>query len=476
MKIAVFGCGYVGLTTAVGLAEMGNEVLGVDVDSARIEMLSKGKVPFFEPGMEEMMRRNLAEGRLTFTLDTPLAIRFGQLIFSAVGTPPKKNHEADLTAVLEVAKTFGQFASNGKIFVNKSTVPVGTSEKIRQTIDQNAKHNFDYSVISNPEFLREGTALHDFFNPDRIIIGIEHTDLDAKKNMDKLYRPMIDHGVPIQYTDIRSAEVIKYASNAFLATRISFVNELAEFCELSGADIKTVTKGMGLDKRIGNTFLDAGLGFGGSCLPKDLGALIEKGDSLGFDFKLLKEVQRINKRMPKRMLQKLMKHLPKLAGKNIAIWGLSFKPKTDDLREAPSLELISLLAEAQCKIRVFDPVSMENVKKLFKNNRKILDILTFSKHPYDALGGADALLIVTEWDEFRNPDYAKITSLMNAPIIIDGRNLLSPKEALEKGFLYDSFGRDVVRTYTPLRQNKTITLNGREHYHSVAKKNQAVRE
>lgn len=475
MKIAVFGCGYVGLTTAVGLAEMGNEVLGVDVNPERIEMLSKGRVPFFEPGMEEMMRRNLAEGRLSFTLDTPSAIRFGQLIFSAVGTPPKKNHEADLTAVLSVADSFGRYASDGKIFVNKSTVPVGTSEKIRETIDLNSTAQFDYSVVSNPEFLREGTALQDFFNPDRIVIGLEPEDLDVKKSMDKLYRPMLDRGVPIQYTDVRSAEVIKYASNAFLATRISFVNELAEFCELSGADIKTVAKGMGLDKRIGTTFLDAGLGFGGSCLPKDLGALIEKGEALGFDFKLLKEVQKINKRLPGRMINKLTKYLPQLNGKTIAIWGLSFKPKTDDLREAPSLELISALIKAKCKLKVFDPVSMDNVKNLFAKNTNLLKNISFSAHPYDALKGSDALLIVTEWDEFRNPDYAKMKPLMNKNIIIDGRNLLAPKEAQEKGFYYESFGRTLSAEKISSGKNSSSTMNEPGLYRSTAKKNRVVR-
>lgn len=475
MKIAVFGCGYVGLTTAVGLSEMGNEVLAVDVNPARIEMLSKGKVPFFEPGMQEMMNRNLAEGRLSFTLDTPSAIRFGQLVFSAVGTPPKKNHEADLTAVLSVAESFGRHGSQGKIFVNKSTVPVGTSEKIRETIELNAVQHFDYSVVSNPEFLREGTALQDFFNPDRIVIGLEPEDLDVKKSMDKLYRPMLDRGVPIQYTDVRSAEVIKYASNAYLATRISFVNELAEFCEFSGADIKTVAKGMGLDKRIGTTFLDAGLGFGGSCLPKDLGALIEKGEALGFDFKLLKEVQKINKRLPGRMVRKLMKHLPQLRGKTIAIWGLSFKPKTDDLREAPSLQLIDALITAQCKLKVFDPVSMDNAKNLFAKNIKVLKNISFSTHPYDALKGADALMIVTEWDEFRNPDYTKMKSLMSENIIIDGRNLLAPKEAQEKGFQYESFGRTLSPNNMFLDKKLSTRMNESVPYRSVAKKNRVVR-
>lgn len=476
MKIAVFGCGYVGLTTAVGLAEMGNEVLGVDINPTRIEMLLAGKAPFFEPGMEEMMKRNLSEGRLSFTLDTPSAIRFGQLVFSAVGTPPKKNHEADLTAVLSVAESFGRFGSQGKIFVNKSTVPVGTSEKIRETIERNAMSSFDYSVVSNPEFLREGTALQDFFHPDRIVIGIEPDDLGVKKSMDKLYRPMIDSGVPIQYTDVRSAEVIKYASNAFLATRISFINELAEFCELSGADIKTVAKGMGLDKRIGNTFLEAGLGFGGSCLPKDLGALIEKGGALGFDFKLLKEVQKINKRQPGRMIQKLKKHLTQLRGKTVAIWGLSFKPKTDDLREAPSLELITSLVKAKCKLKVFDPVSMMNMKNLFVKNPTVLKSLSFSTNPYDALKGAEALLIVTEWDEFRNPDYAKMKSLMSGDILIDGRNLLAPKEAREKGFRYESFGRILLSDNVAPTKNHPTKRNVSGRYHLIVKKNPAVRE
>jgi len=318
--------------------------------------------------------------------------------------------------------------------------------------------------------------MQDFFHPDRIVIGIEPKDLDAKKMMDTLYRPMIEQGVPVQYTDIRSAEVIKYASNSFLATRISFMNELAEFCELAGADIKTVAKGMGLDKRIGTTFLDAGLGFGGSCLPKDLAALIEKGEALGFDFELLKQVQKINQKLPERMINKLKKYVPNLQDATIALWGLSFKPKTDDLREAPSLKLMKRLLKAKARLQVFDPVSMHHAENIFLERPEFFSKITFAGSAHQALQNADALLIVTEWDEFRNPDYAKIKSLMKQPIIIDGRNLLVPKEALESGFIYESFGRNLPGLQSQTQKKRSLKSKQRVTYRSNVKKSQVVLE
>jgi len=446
MNITVFGCGYVGLTTAVGLAEMGNRVLGVDTDLIKIATLKKGLVPFYEPGLAELLRRNIKEKRLTFSNDARRGIEESEIIFSAVGTPPRKDHHADLSAVLEVAKAFGKYGVKGKVFVNKSTVPVGTSEEIRQTIEKEAKRagksggkGFAFDVISNPEFLREGSAVRDFFKPDRIIAGLERETPRLKKLVKAIYRMMSKAGVPIYFTDIRSSEVIKYASNAYLATRISLINELANFCEKAGADIQKVSKGMGLDKRIGTHYLEAGPGFGGSCLPKDLTALIETGKKRGFNFELLKAVKSVNQRQGDFAIAKLKKFFPQekgsLKGKTVALWGLAFKPKTDDIREAPSIRVISSLLKAGAKVNVYDPAALANARSIFSNK------INYYSNYYSALRHAVALIVMTEWDEFRSPDYSKMKSLMSGNHIVDGRNILDPAEAKEAGFIYSGVGR-----------------------------------
>ncbi len=434
MKITVFGCGYVGLTTAVGLAEMGNTVLGIDVDKEKIAMLREGLVPFYEPGLQEMLLRQISEGRLAFSTDAKLGIESSSLIFSAVGTPPLKDHYADLSAVLHVAEQFADYARGEKIFVNKSTVPIGTSSKILNIIRKKMSDKDRFFVVSNPEFLREGTALKDFFEPDRIVVGIDEKDPLPRQIMKKLYRPMVEKGVPLLFTDIRSAEVIKYASNAFLATRLSFINELANFCEKAGADIQNVRKGVGMDKRIGTHFFQPGIGFGGSCLPKDLNALIEIGKLHGFDFQLLEAAQSVNLRQPLRIIDNLHKVFSSLKGKTLGVWGTSFKPNTDDLRDAPSLAILQQLVREGAKIQVYDPVSLPKLQQLFGKK------LTYCKNYYSALKESSALLVLTEWDEFRNPDFARMKSFMRKYYIFDGRNIFDREEVEKQGFSYYGIG------------------------------------
>ena len=435
MNISVFGCGYVGLTTAIGLAELGNHVTGVDIDDQKIELLQQGIAPFFEPGLQELLMRQLSEKRLNFTNDARTAIEQSNVIFCAVGTPPLKDHYADLSAVLVVAKDFSLYSNNAKFFINKSTVPIGTSEEISRIISANGKGKFSHRIISNPEFLREGSALQDFFHPDRIIIGLAQDDKESRQLMENLYRPFTDRGVPMVFTDIRSSEVIKYASNCFLATRLSFVNELANFCELAGADIKEVTKGVGLDHRIGHLFFEAGIGFGGSCLPKDLHALIEIGKTHQFDFSILKAAEKVNQRQPYRIMQVLHQIYPNLKGKTIAVWGLSFKPGTDDLRDAPSLILLYALLQEKVNIKVYDPAAIPKIRKIFGTS------LSYPRDYYSALKDSDALLLLTEWDEFHNPDYRKMKSLMRHYYILDGRNIFNPAEMAKHGFHYYGIGR-----------------------------------
>ncbi|MFO0780991.1 MAG: UDP-glucose/GDP-mannose dehydrogenase family protein [Candidatus Gracilibacteria bacterium] len=434
MKITVFGCGYVGLTTAVGLAEMGNEVLGIDVAPDKIELLEQGIVPFYEPGLQEMLLRQITEGRLRFSTDAAEGIQTSQIIFSAVGTPPLKDHYADLSAVLNVAEQFKKYAKGQKIFINKSTVPIGTSDKILEIIRSNRRNSHDFHVVSNPEFLREGTALKDFFEPDRIVIGVYDHSPEIQKLMKKLYRPMLEKGVPLLFTDIRSAEVIKYASNAYLATRLSFINELANFCETAGADIQNVRLGVGMDKRIGTHFFQPGIGFGGSCLPKDLNALIEMGKQQGFPFRVMEAAQHVNLRQPKRLVQALERIFPTYKGKTIAVWGASFKPGTDDLRDAPSLVILQTLLEGGAKIQIYDPVSLQKLQKIF--GKKI----TYCQDYYRALHQASALLILTEWDEFRNPDFGRMKSSMKEHYILDGRNIFDREEVEKQGFYYYGIG------------------------------------
>ncbi len=439
MKITVFGCGYVGLTTAVGLAEMGNEVIGIDVDKEKIELLHQGVVPFFEPGLQEMLLKQITEGRLRFSADAQEGIESSQVVFSAVGTPPLKDHYADLSAVLNVAAQFKQYAKGEKFFINKSTVPIGTSDRILELIGGKNFH-----IVSNPEFLREGTALKDFFEPDRIVVGVYDNDPAARKIMKKLYRPMIDKGVPLLFTDIRSAEVIKYASNAYLATRLSFVNELANFCGSVGADIQNVRQGVGMDRRIGTHFFQPGIGFGGSCLPKDLNALIEMGKQQGFDFKVLEAAQQVNLSQPGRLLTALKAIFPSLKGKTVTVWGASFKPGTDDLRDAPSLVVIRGLIQEGASVRVYDPVALTKLQKIFGKK------LTYCQDYYSALQGSSALMLLTEWDEFRNPDFDRMKAKMKDYYILDGRNVFDREEVGKHGF--SSYG---IGSLSPQRRLKS---------------------
>ncbi len=435
MKIAVFGCGYVGLTTAVGLAEIGNVVIAVDTNKQKIQLLQKGEVPFYEPGLQELLLRNLHNERLSFLDDAIFAIEQSDVILCAVGTPPAKNQHTDISAVLKVAQAFGKFAHSEKFFINKSTVPVGTSEEIRKTITASQKSAVPFHILANPEFLREGSALKDFFQPDRIIIGLEDGDTKARKVAKTLYRPLINHEIPIVFTDTRNAEIIKYASNAFLATKVSFMNELADFCEKTGANIKDVARGVGLDKRIGSEFLEAGIGFGGSCLPKDVHALLKIGKKYDCAFPLISAVKNTNQQRIGHFINLLKTYLPTLKGKKIALWGGSFKPNTDDIREAPSLKIIEALLAQKAIVSIFDPAALANLEKVFGTH------LQYGQDAYEILKDADALLIITQWHEFSSPDFEKIATLMKEPFILDGRNIYDPEEVASYGIEYLSIGR-----------------------------------
>lgn len=446
MKISVFGSGYVGLVTGTCFSEMGHTVFCIDVDENKINRLQKGKIPFYEPGLQELVLRNVKENRLFFSTNSKEGIEHGEIIFSAVGTPPQENHEADLRYVKMVAHDFGEYLNGYKIFILKSTVPVGTSDFIREEIlktIQSRKNNqkISFDVVSNPEFLREGTAVKDFMNPDRIIVGLNFKNPSSEKvkmALLKIYNPVVRVGSPLVFTDLRSAEIIKYASNAFLATKISFINEIANFCDHTGGDIKEIAKGMGLDKRISSRFLHAGIGYGGSCFPKDVQALIQIGKKHGCPFSILESVEAVNHYQRSALFKKIKNFLPSLKEKKIAIWGLSFKPKTDDMREAPSIDVLPILHKEGASLQVFDPiVPKERVLSCFPS----LTNLTVCKNAYEACVDAEALIILTEWDEFRAVDFTKLKSLMKTPQIIDGRNLYERSEVEEAGFRYTCFGR-----------------------------------
>ena len=432
MKITVVGIGYVGLVVAVCMAELGNDVVGVDVAKAKIVSLQEGKVPIYEPGLEEMLHRNQRESRIKFTTDLKQAIEHGEVIFIAVGTPMDGDHRADLSHVLGVAEHIGKHMNGYKVIVDKSTVPVGTADKVAATVKKHQPKPTEFDVVSNPEFLREGEALQDFLIPDRVIIGIANGK--ARKVMEEVYRGIARTDRPIMFTNVKSAELIKYASNAMLATRISFMNELSRLCEKTGGDIKEVAKGMGLDKRIGPRFLQAGAGYGGSCFPKDVQALIMTLKDEGCDASILEAVEKVNEEQKLSITTKLQKDLPELKGKTIALWGLAFKPKTDDMREAPSLAIIRELQKHGANIKTFDPVAEESAAKLLQN-------VEYSKTPYDAAEDADALIVVTEWNEFRNLDMRKVKTSMKNPIMIDGRNIYEPTEMKSIGFTYTGVGR-----------------------------------
>jgi UDPglucose 6-dehydrogenase len=431
MKITIVGTGYVGLVTGTGLANLGNDVLCLDIDREKIDKLSKGELTIYEPGLEELFRRNLEDGRLQFTSDTIKAVQESDIIFICVGTPSNNENAADLTAVESAAKAIGQYMNDYKIVVNKSTVPVGTADLVLSIIKAHQSEPCDVDVVSNPEFLREGAAVKDFENPDRIIIGTDSSK--AEEIMSSLYRSVARTNRPIMVTSIKSAELIKYASNAMLATRISFMNQLSKLCEKAGADIRAVAKGLGLDNRIGPRFLHAGLGYGGSCFPKDVRALISTLKAHDCDADLFEAVDRINESQKTVVVDKLQELL-NVNGASIAIWGISFKPKTDDIREAPSLRIIQMLQEKGATIHAYDPVATDNAKKE-------LNEVHFHKDPYEAIRDCDALIVVTEWDNFRNLDLRAVKVLLKQPIVIDGRNIYDPQEMDKLGFRYASIGR-----------------------------------
>ena len=432
MKIAVVGSGYVGLVTGACLAELGNEVVCVDIDEEKINKLKSGIIPIYEPGLDDMVKRNKGDGRLGFTTELKEAIKNSYIIFICVGTPPKENGEADLGYVENVAMAIAEAMDSYKIIVEKSTVPVETGEKVARTIRSYNVHKIDFDVVSNPEFLREGSAISDFMKPDRIVIGC-NTER-AKEEMRKLYEPL---KAPIIFTDIKSAEIIKHASNSFLAARISFINSIANICELAGADIGKVAEGMGYDRRIGGDFLNAGIGYGGSCFPKDVDAFVRIAEKLGYDFKLLKATQEVNSQQKINFAKKIEKAMWIVKGKTIGVLGLAFKPNTDDMRSAPSIEIIEELQKEGANIKAYDPKAMEKSKNMLKN-------IEYCSNPYEAARNADALVIMTEWDEFKGIDFGKLKSLMRHKLIIDGRNIFNPHEVKKNGFTYISIGRSDV--------------------------------
>lgn len=432
MNISVIGSGYVGLVVGTCLADLGNNIIGVDKIKKKVEKLNSGTVPIYEPGLQVTLQRNLKERRIRFTTDIKEAVENSKVIFLAVGTPPGKNHEADLSAVKAVARDIGKYMKDYIVVATKSTVPVGTALLIKKIIKENQTKPVEFDVVSNPEFLREGSALNDFMRHDRIIIGCESSK--AKEIMYSIYKGMERTNKPLIFTDIKSAELIKYASNAMLATRISFMNELSHLCEKVGADVKKVATGMGLDPRIGPRFLQAGAGYGGSCFPKDVKALIQTMKSYKCEADVLEGVEKANYRQKKSITPKVKKLLPDIKGKKIAIWGLAFKPNTDDMREASSIVIINELQKLGAKIKAFDPEATENAKTVLKD-------IEYTENPYDTIKDADALVIVTEWNEFRNLEKKKIKSLMKHPNIVDGRNIYEPEEMKKLGFNYIGVGR-----------------------------------
>ena len=435
MKIAVVGTGYVGLVTGTCLSETGNHVTCIDIDERKVEMLKNNQIPIYEPGLDVLFERNVKQGRLEFTTNLAEGIKGAKVIFLALPTPPGEDGSADLKYVLGVANDLGPLLEEYAIVVDKSTVPVGTGDKVHAEIAKNAKVDFD--VVSNPEFLREGVAVDDFMKPDRVVIGAETEK--ARKVMEKLYAPYVRQGNPIIFMDIRSAELTKYAANSFLATKITFMNEIANLCERMGADVDMIRRGIGTDDRIGRRFLFAGIGYGGSCFPKDVQALARSSKEENYDFKILDAVMEVNQQQKTRLIPELQKRLgDDLSGKTIAIWGLAFKPYTDDIREAPALVNIHALRELGASVRAYDPEAMENVK------RQEGDIMTYCEDEYEALEGADCLMIMTEWPVFRTPDFDKVKALLKTPLILDGRNLYDIEQMQEMEFKYISIGRSYV--------------------------------
>jgi UDPglucose 6-dehydrogenase len=433
MKIAVVGTGYVGLVLGACLAENGNTVVCVDKDQSKIDMLEAGRMPIYEPGLEEMVRRNDHEERLTFTTDLRNAVRASSIIFIAVGTPQGEDGSADLQHVMDVAREIGRAIDKYTVVVDKSTVPVGTARKVRAAIA--AETNQPFAVVSNPEFLKQGAAVEDSMRPDRVVIGVDPGDDRAGEIMRELYAPFTRTGAPIMMMDTASAELCKYAANASLATRISFMNEIANVCELVGADVDDVRKAMGADRRIGASFLFPGVGYGGSCFPKDVKALLKSAQDRGYDFKILHAVESVNQAQKQRLVAKIESHFPTLNGRTIALWGLAFKPRTDDMREAPAIPIIEGLLQRGAAVRAYDPAAAPVARRIFDSR------ITLCERSYDALAGADALAIVTEWNEFREPDFEKMRSLLKSPVVFDGRNIYTPEQMRALGFTYFSIGR-----------------------------------
>ena len=437
MKIAIVGTGYVGLVSGTCFAEMGIDVTCVDVDANKIEGLLQGKIPIYEPGLDELVLRNTREGRLHFTTDLSQCIDDVEIVFSAVGTPPDEDGSADLQYVLSVARTFGRHIKKYTILVTKSTVPVGTARKVKKVIEEELEkrgENIPFDVASNPEFLKEGAAIKDFMSPDRVVVGVESEQ--AREKMSRLYRPFLLNNFRVIFTDIPSAEMIKYAANSMLATRISFMNDIANLCELAGADVNMVRQGIGSDSRIGSKFLYPGCGYGGSCFPKDVKALIRTAEKAGYTMKVLHAVEEVNEAQKQVLYRKLEKYYNgDLAGKTVALWGLSFKPETDDMREATSLVTIRLLQDSGCRVKVYDPVSMKECR------RRIGNSVEYAADMYEAVLEADALLLHTEWKQFRMPSWGVIKKAMKTPLVIDGRNIYDAEELKKLGFAYLSIGR-----------------------------------
>lgn len=434
-RIAVVGTGYVGLVTGTCFAETGNQVVCIDIDTKKVERMANGEIPIYEPHLDVLFERNIKAGRLSFTTDLNSGIKDAEIIFLALPTPPGEDGSADLSYILGVANQLGKILEDYKVIVDKSTVPVGTAELVREAIAKNVQVDFD--VVSNPEFLREGFAVDDFMKPDRVVIG--SSSAKANKIMEQLYKPFVRQGNPIIFMDEKSAELTKYAANSFLATKITFMNEIANFCERVGADVDKVRIGIGSDDRIGKRFLFPGIGYGGSCFPKDVQALVKSGNEAGFSFEILKAVMAVNETQKTVLVPKISNYFRgNLSGKHIAIWGLAFKPDTDDIREAPALYIIDELLNAGATITAFDPEAMPNVKAVLG------DKISFTDNEYDALRGADALVICTEWGIFRNPDFDKIATHLKDKVVFDGRNLFDLSEMNERGFYYSSIGRASV--------------------------------
>jgi UDPglucose 6-dehydrogenase len=435
MKIAVIGTGYVGLVTGTCLAETGNDVICVDIDHLKVERMQNGSIPIYEPGLDTLFLRNISQGRLTFTTDLDLAVREAQIIFMALPTPPGGDGNADLSYILSAAEDISKLVTEYKVIVNKSTVPVGTAHKVQAVFAANTAIEVD--VVSNPEFLREGVAVEDFMKPDRVVIGTKSQR--AIKLMTELYAPYVRQGNPILFMDERSSELTKYAANSFLATKITFMNEIANLCELVGSDVDAVRRGIGSDERIGKRFLFPGLGYGGSCFPKDVQALSKSAEENMYDFQILKAVMSVNEKQKTVLVDKLLKYYNNdIQGKHFALWGLAFKPETDDIREAPALYIIDRLIKNGATVTAFDPEAMNNVKKLLG------DQITYAKNLYTALENADALLIATEWSAFRNPDFDQMEKCLNSKVIFDGRNLYDLQKMIDLGYYYNSIGRTLV--------------------------------